>query len=91
MSMRTDQRYRETKMRLLHKLLGIECLHDIFDGIDSADRDSRDWFKGYFQYSDLNAILDQIAQGRLIRCVASKEMEGTFTLYFAALLSLSAM
>ena len=84
MSMRTDQQYRETKMRLLHKLLGIEWLRDVFDGIDYADRDSRDWFKGYFQYSDLNAILDQIAQGRPISCVASKENGRHFHVAFCS-------
>ena len=84
MSMRTDQQYRETKMRLLHKLLGIEWLRDVFDGIDCADRDSRDWFKGYFQYSDLNAILDRIAQGRPISCVASKENGRHFHVAFCS-------
>lgn len=71
-------------MRLLHKLLGMEWLRDVFDVIDCADRNSRDWFKGYFRYSDLNAISDRIAQGRPISCVASNRNELHFYVAFCS-------
>lgn len=83
-SMRKDQQYRETKMRLLHKLLGIEWLRDVFDGIDGKDRFGRDWFKGYYKYDYLQTILDRIAQGRPISCAASKTNDHHFYVAFGS-------
>lgn len=82
--MRRDQQYRETKMRLLHKLLGMEWLRDAFDGVDRADRKSRDWFKGYFKYKELETITDRIAQGQPISCAASKTNKHHFYVAFNA-------
>lgn len=82
--MRKDQQYRETKMRLLHKLLGLEWLRGAFDAIDCPDCKSRDWFKGYFQYNDLKTILDRIAQGKPISCASSKTNESHFYVAFCS-------
>ena len=62
-SMRKDQGYRETKMRLLHKLVGLEWLGLAFSG-SSADRD---WFKGYHIYKSQRDVL-----GRPLSCFIKK-------------------
>ena len=51
--MRKDKQYRETKMRLLHKLLGIEWLRDVFDGITAKFVLG---VTGYYKYDYLQTI-----------------------------------
>ena len=63
-SMRKDQGYRETKMRLLHKLVGLEWLGLAFSG-SSADRD---WFKGYHIYKSQSDVLNRYLSGRPLSC-----------------------
>ena len=52
-SMRKDQTYRETKMRLLQKLAGLELLVEVLDELDEDVQTSgtRDWFDGFHRYT----------------------------------------
>jgi len=63
-SMRKTQSYRLTKMKLLHKLMGVEWLGLAFRsaGID------RDWFKGYHIYNSQEEVLDRFSSGRPLSC-----------------------
>lgn len=79
--MRKDQKYRETKMRLLHKLLGIEWLDDAFD---DEENNPRNWFKGHFKYEDLNKITDRLVEGRPISCAVSKDDDTQFFVSFCS-------
>ena len=63
-SMRKDQGYRLTKMRLLHKLVGLEWLGLAFRRA-GADRD---WFKGYHIYNTQYEVLDRFLSGRPLSC-----------------------
>ena len=56
-SMRKDQTYRETKMRLLQKLGGLELLVEVLDELDEDVQTSgtRDWFDGFHRYKSKNS------------------------------------
>lgn len=66
---RKDQTYRETKMRLLQKLTGIEFLAMGY----ASDSDKRNWFKGYHVFRNLKDVEDRIATGQAISCFSTQE------------------
>ena len=68
-SMRKDQGYRLTKMRLLHKLVGLEWLALAYHRA-GADRD---WFKGYHIYNTQYEVLDRFQSGRPLSCFSKEE------------------
>lgn len=78
-SMRRTQSYRETKMRLLHKLAGMEWLSDAF-----ADEGCgpRDWFRGSFRYESWKEVLGRYMSGRPISCAASNANSRHFHICF---------
>ena len=58
--MQTDQRYRETKMRLLHKFTGIDFLRTAYS---DKEEENRDWFKGAYRYESAHQILRSFMAG----------------------------
>lgn len=71
--MRTTQSYRETKMRLLQKLTGIDFLKQAFD--DQSE--GRAWYNGAHRYSTLEEVVERFVHGKPISCFLGKE-EGVF-------------
>lgn len=65
-AMRKDQSYRETKMRLLHKLSGLDMLEVGYN--DESDNDDLIWFKGFHVFSSRNAAMDRLTGGRPLSC-----------------------
>jgi hypothetical protein len=63
-SMRKDQQYRETKMRLLQKLHGIELLASSYKG----KSDERHWFKGYHVYKSRAQVIDRLQERKPLSC-----------------------
>lgn len=78
-SMRKDQTYRETKMRLAQKLTGLEWVRDAFPVKNTAHRD---WFKGVHQYESMQSVLDRFTVGKPISCGASKANQNRFFIAF---------
>lgn len=79
-SMRKDQTYRETKMRLLQKLAGLELLTEVLDELDEDVQTSgtRDWFDGFHRYTSKKVIIDNFVKGTPISCFRSKRCDDTF-------------
>jgi hypothetical protein len=79
-SMRKDQTYRETKMRLLQKLAGLELLAEVLDELDEDVQTSgtRDWFDGIHRYTSKKAIVENFVKGTPISCFRSKSCDDTF-------------
>lgn len=79
-SMRKDQTYRETKMRLLQKLAGLELLKEVMDELDEdvQTRGTRDWFDGIHRYASKKAIVENFVKGTPISCFRSKNCHDTF-------------
>jgi len=69
-SMRKDQSYREGKLRLIHKLTGIEFLAM---GYDSDIDKKRNWFKGYHVFRNLNDVKERMETGKAISCFSTCE------------------
>jgi len=65
-SMRKDEQYRETKMRLLHKLVGIESIASSFN--DEEGDDERHWFKGFHVYPSRDEVLSKFQKGEPLSC-----------------------
>ena len=63
-AMRKDCAYFESKLRMLHKLKGLNSLSDQVNDRGSA----RDWFKGYHTFSTKKSVLDRFYQGRPLSC-----------------------
>lgn len=63
-SMRKDQQYRETKMRLLQKLHGIEILASCYKG----KSDERHWYKGYHVYKSRGEVIDRLQRREPLSC-----------------------
>jgi hypothetical protein len=63
-SMRKDQQYRETKMRLLHKLHGIELLATSY----KDESDERHWFKGYHVYRTRAEVVERFQRREPLSC-----------------------
>jgi hypothetical protein len=80
-SMRRTQSFRETKLRLLHKLAGIEWLSDLFTDDEPS---ARDWFKGSFRYESWKEILGRYASGQPISCAASVDNDRHFHICYYA-------
>ena len=79
-SMRKDQTYRETKMRLLQKLAGLELLVEVLDERDEEVQagGTRDWFDGIHRYKSKKAIVENFVTGTPISCFRSKQCNDTF-------------
>ena len=69
MGYQRNQTYRETKMRLLHKLAGLEWLEYAYKG---SKKKERHWFKGYKVYNTREDIILRFQKGRPISCFGSK-------------------
>jgi hypothetical protein len=67
--MRKDQKYRETKMRLLQKLTGMEWLQS---GYKNSPEIERHWFKGYHIYSSKEEVVKRFVTGQSISCFGTK-------------------
>ncbi len=67
-SMRKDQQYKETKMRLLHKLKGLELVADSFDKLEGKSKAERHWFKGYHVFSSRTEVLKRFEQAKPLSC-----------------------
>ena len=72
-SMRKDQTYRQTKMRLLHKLFGIKflCAQD-----NNTPDGERDWYIGYHVYQSKLEVFDRVRVGKSISCFCTNNEEG---------------
>ena len=66
--MQKDQQYKETKMRLLHKLKGLDLVADSFDRLDGISPAERHWFKGYHVFSSRAEVLQRFEQGKPLSC-----------------------
>ena len=77
-AMRKTQSYRETKMRLLQKLTGIDFLKASFD---EGIKRERDWFTGFHRYQEKGEIIDSFVEGVPISCFSGKE-DGLFYVAF---------
>ena len=69
--MRKDEQYRETKMRLLHRLVGIESLASSFNGEEGDDE--RHWFKGFHVYPSRETVLAKFQKGDPLSCFCLNE------------------
>ena len=69
MSYQRNQKYRETKMRLLHKLYGLEWLEKSYSG---SDHEERHWFSGYKVYPTKGDVLRRFTQGKSLSCFWTK-------------------
>ncbi len=67
---RRDQTYRETKMLLLQKLMGLEWLSFAYKGYEEEDRH---WFKGYHVYGSLDSVLKRFRVGEAMSCFRTSE------------------
>lgn len=63
-AMRTNCSYFEGKLRLLHQLKGLNALQGTM--IDSPSQ--RDWFRGYYTYSNKETILKAFSDGKPLSC-----------------------
>lgn len=78
-AMRKTQSYRETKMRLLQKLTGVDFLSFTFDG----SKVQRDWFSGIHKYHDSQEIVNDYVSGSPLSCFSGKnEEDGLFYICF---------
>jgi len=80
-SMRRTQSFRETKMRLLHKLAGVEWLSVLFA---DDEHNVREWFKGSFRFESWKDILARYASGQPLSCAASTENDRHFHICYYA-------
>ena len=64
-SMRTDETYRETKMRLIHKHYGIDLLESC---INDESTSQRSRYKGYHVFKSRGDVIDRLQKGKPISC-----------------------
>ena len=69
-SMRKDQTHRKIKMRLLHKLIGIDVLAS---GYGNQRNGERDWFNGYHVYVSKQEVISRIKNARPKSCFCTSE------------------
>lgn len=67
-SMRKDQQYKETKMRLLHKFKGLELVSDSFDRLVGKSPEESKWFKGYHVFSSRTEVVERFMKGKPLSC-----------------------
>lgn len=72
-AMRKDQTYRETKLRLLHKLFGIKVLSDNYDNTPDGERD---WYIGYHVYESKSEVISRETNGKSISCFCTNNEKG---------------
>lgn len=72
-SMQRDQTYRETKMRLIHKLSGMAFLAMCLNGDDATNK--RHWFKGYHEHSSREDVLTRLQTGKPMSCFRTSNSE----------------
>jgi hypothetical protein len=68
--MRKTQSYRETKMRLLQKLTGIDWVEASFNYKEEGERE---WFKGIYRYPKVDDVFKRYLRGEPISCFRMKE------------------
>ena len=66
--MQKDQQYKETKMRLLHKLKGLELVSDSFDRLDGKSPEERRRYKGYHVFGSRTEVVQRFIQGKPLSC-----------------------
>ena len=71
-AMRKDVLYRQTKMRLLQKLTGIELLA----GDYNDNNTERDWFKGYHVFQSSAEVMRKLMAGEALSCFCTTESNG---------------
>lgn len=79
-SMRKDQQWRETKMRLLHKLVGLDFLGRNYS---EQNKTERHWFKGYHVYGSRKEVETRFKRGRPISCFCMGTDAGVRTVHVA--------
>lgn len=67
-SMQKNQQYKETKIRLLHKLKGLDLVANSFDRLDGISPAERHWFKGYHVFSSRAEVLQRFQRGEPLSC-----------------------
>lgn len=67
--MRKDQQYRETKLKLLHKLKGLRMVGEYFK---QGKEGVRDWFKGYHVYGSKDEVIASLTKGEPLSCFVTK-------------------
>jgi hypothetical protein len=67
-SMRRTFTYRETKLRLIHKLKGLDLIADSFDKVFDKSASERHWFKGYHVFSSRQEVIDRLQMGKPLSC-----------------------
>ena len=72
-AMRKDQNYRETKLRLLHKLFGIKVLCANYDNTPDGERD---WYIGYHVYESKLEVISRVRDRKSISCFCTNNEKG---------------
>ena len=75
--MRKCQLYREGKIRLLHKLSGMDFLHKEYDNVHAP----RDRYNGYHVFSNKSAVEKRFLKGEPLSCF---RLDGTFNIVHVA-------
>lgn len=67
-SMRRTYSYRETKLRLIHKLKGLDLISNSFDKVFRKCESERHWFKGYHVFSSRQEVIDRLQKSEPLSC-----------------------
>ena len=82
-SMRRTLQYRETKLRLIHKLKGLDLIADSFDKVLGKSASERHWFKGYHVFSSRQEVIDRLQTGRSLSCFTLHESSAEVHIAFS--------
>ena len=74
-----SQSYRETKMRLLHRLEWIDRLSQAYD---NGNKKERQWFKGYHVYKSKEEVIERFEKRKLLSCFCKKNEGSTVQVAF---------
>ena len=66
--MRRTYSYRETKLRLIHKLKGLDLISNSFDKVFRKCESQRQWFKGYHIFSSRQEVIDRLQKSEPLSC-----------------------
>ena len=72
--MRRTVTYRKAKLRLIHKLKGLDLIADSFDKVYDESASERHWFKGYHVFSSRQEVINRLQMGKPLRLRAWHEV-----------------
>ena len=67
-SMRRTVTYRKAKLRLIHKLKGLDLIAESFDKVYDESASERHWFKGYHVFSSRQEVINRLQMGKPLSC-----------------------